>query len=121
GALDIAARIPATVDRARAGDWLAARLAEPGSDRTTVVFHSVVMQYVPEAERERIEGLIRAAGERGARLAWLRMEPDTAERAGISDWSRRPRRWAPSWPGSAPAWGMRSSCISAGPRLPTLG
>jgi hypothetical protein len=89
GALDIAARIPATVDRARAGDWLAARLAEPDSDRTTVVFHSVVMQYMPEAERERIEGLIRAAGERGARLAWLRMEPDTAERAGV---------WLDLWP-----------------------
>jgi hypothetical protein len=89
GALDVAARIPAIVDRAGAGDWLAARLAEPAGDRATVVFHSVVMQYVPEAERERIERLIRGAGERGERLAWLRMEPDTAERACI---------WLDLWP-----------------------
>jgi hypothetical protein len=89
GALDVAASVPATVDRAAAGDWLAARLAEPDGDEITVVFHSVVMQYLPEAERERVEALIRGAGERGARLAWLRMEPDTAERAGV---------WLDLWP-----------------------
>jgi hypothetical protein len=89
GALEVAARVPAVVDRAGAVEWLEARLDEPAGDAVTVVFHSVVMQYLPEAERERVEGLIRGAGERGARLAWLRMEPDTADRAGI---------WLDLWP-----------------------
>ncbi|MFL5876670.1 MAG: DUF2332 domain-containing protein [Solirubrobacteraceae bacterium] len=89
GALNTAARVPATVDRADAGDWLAARLAEPDGDRVTVIFHSIVMQYLSDAERERVEALIRGAGERGARMAWLRMEPDTAERAGV---------WLDLWP-----------------------
>ena len=89
GALDVAARVPATIDRSGAVEWLEAELADPPSDRVTVVFHSVVMQYLPNHERERVEGLIRGAGERGARLAWLRMEPDTAERAGV---------WLDLWP-----------------------
>jgi len=83
GALDVAARVPATIDRSGAVEWLEAQLADPPSDRVTVVFHSVVTQYLPDHERERVEGLVRGAGERGARLAWLRMEPDTAERAGV--------------------------------------
>jgi hypothetical protein len=89
GALDVAARVPAAIDRASAADWLEARLAEPAGGAVTVVFHSVVMQYLPEAERERVEALVRAAGEGGAALAWLRMEPDTAERAGV---------WLDLWP-----------------------
>jgi hypothetical protein len=99
-ALDVAASVPASVDRAAAGDWLAERLAEPADERATVVFHSIVMQYLPEAERERVEGLLRAAGARATPenpVAWLRMEP--------------PRR-----PSSAPASG--STCGRAG-AMPT--
>jgi hypothetical protein len=88
-ALDVAARVPATVDRAPAGDWLAARLAEPAGDRVTVVVHSIVMQYLPGAERVRVEQLVGAAAERMP-LAWLRMEPHDADRAGV---------WLSLWPG----------------------
>jgi hypothetical protein len=91
-ALDVAAHVPATVERSGAADWLEQRLAEPAEGRATVVFHSIVMQYLPEDERARVEALLRAAGERAsdaAPLAWLRMEPDTAERAGV---------WLDRWP-----------------------
>jgi hypothetical protein len=37
-----------------------------------VVFHSIVMQYLPNEERERFERVLNAA--RGP-LAWLRMDP----------------------------------------------
>jgi hypothetical protein len=37
-----------------------------------VVFHSIVMQYLPDHERERFE---RAAGKPSDGVAWLRMEP----------------------------------------------
>jgi hypothetical protein len=90
GALDVAARVPATIDRAGAVEWLGAQLVDPPSDRVTVVFHSVVMQYLRDHERERVEALVRGAGEAdAAALAWLRMEPDTAERAGV---------WLDLWP-----------------------
>jgi hypothetical protein len=38
----------------------------------TVVFHSIVMQYLPETERERFE---RAVAQASGTVAWLRMEP----------------------------------------------
>jgi hypothetical protein len=85
-ALDLAARVPAAIDRAGAAAWLRAQLADPASGRATVVFHSIVMQYLSEEERAQVPALLRAAGERAASdapVAWLRMEPDTAERAGV--------------------------------------
>jgi len=91
-ALDAAASVPVVVDRAFAGDWLAERLAEPAEGRATVVFHSIVMQYLPEAERARVEELLHEAGARAtpsAPLAWLRMEPDTMDRTGV---------WLDLWP-----------------------
>jgi hypothetical protein len=42
----------------------------------TVVFHSIVMQYLPAAERDRFERALRAAP---GPVAWLRMEPATDE------------------------------------------
>jgi hypothetical protein len=78
GALDVASDLPVTVDEAPAGDWLAERLAEPADGMASVVFHSIVWQYIPHEERDRIRATLAAAGERatpGAPLAWLRMEP----------------------------------------------
>jgi hypothetical protein len=69
-ALQIAGEIEAPVERAGAADWIETRLAEPAPGTATVVFHSIVMQYLPAEERERFE---RAA--RTDRVAWLRMEP----------------------------------------------
>jgi hypothetical protein len=66
-----AAQVPAPVERAGAADWIEKRLAEPSPGTTTVVFHSIVMQYLPAEERERFERAVtRASGSVG----WLRME-----------------------------------------------
>ena len=77
-ALELARGLPAEVERGAALEWTAARLAEPCPGSATVVYHSIVMQYLPRAERDRFEAAIREAGERASEeqpLAWLRMEP----------------------------------------------
>lgn len=75
-ALALAARAPAPVERARAGDWVASRLADPLAG-PTVVYHSSFWGYVPEDEQRAIRAAIDAAAaraERGRPLAWLRLE-----------------------------------------------
>jgi hypothetical protein len=84
-ALDLAAARPAPVERNGAVEWTAARLAEPAPGRATVLYHSVVMQYLSAEERDAFAGLVREAGSRAGAdspLAWLRMEPD-GERAAV--------------------------------------
>jgi hypothetical protein len=84
-ALDLAASAPPEVERASAVDWSRRRLEEPGDGLATVIFHSVVMQYLSDQERDAFEREVEAAGERAsaaAPLAWLRMEPD-GDRAAI--------------------------------------
>jgi hypothetical protein len=83
-ACDVAARVPAVVEQANGADWLETRLARPAHGMATVVYHSIVLQYVDEASRDRMSAAIAAAGERAsaaAPFAWLRMEPggDQAE------------------------------------------
>jgi hypothetical protein len=76
-ACDCALRSGVALERARAGDWLARELAEPVPGTTSVLFHSVMWLYVPEAERKRIQNLMSEAGARAtsdAPLAWLSME-----------------------------------------------
>lgn len=77
-ALTVAAEFPVAIRREPAGTWLEARLAEERSGLATVVFHSIVLQYLPPEERDRVRELLAAAGDRAtatAPLAWLRMEP----------------------------------------------
>jgi hypothetical protein len=78
GALDIAAEVPATVDRADAARWLEERLAEPADGTTTVVFHSIMWQYLPAEKAAEVTQVIEDAGGRAtgdAPVAWLRLEP----------------------------------------------
>jgi hypothetical protein len=78
GALDVAREVPARVERAGADEWVERELARPVAGALTVVFHSIVAQYLDRAARERFVAAIAAAGERAsadAPLAWLRMEP----------------------------------------------
>lgn len=75
--LEVAREVPVTVDRANAGDWLERRLAEPVEGVATVAFHSIAMQYVDPAERERLDALFEARGREAAPdtpLARLAME-----------------------------------------------
>ena len=70
--------MPVRVDAAEATTWLAPRLASAHPGVATVVFHSVVRQYLGDAEATRLESLLVDAGARAsasAPLAWLRMEP----------------------------------------------
>jgi len=83
-AIEVARRVPATVERAEASEWAAARLDRPTPGLATVVVHSIVLQYLSPASRRRFREVVAAAGARasgGAPLAWLRMEPggDRAE------------------------------------------
>lgn len=77
-ALEVAGREPISLDRERAGTWARGMLAEPRPGTATVIYHSIVSQYLPDEEREALFASIREAGERAsvdAPLAWLRMEP----------------------------------------------
>jgi len=90
-ALDEAATDPLPVDRADAGEWLAAQLAGRRPGRATVVFHSVVWQYLPASTRQAIDLALGEAARRAdhdAPLAYVRFEPagDHAE------------TWLQTWP-----------------------
>ena len=81
GALEVARKVPVVVEQADAPDWLATQLDNVAIERATVVFHSIVMQYLTEAGRERVQQILEQAGRSAtvdAPLAWLRMEPDGA-------------------------------------------
>jgi hypothetical protein len=76
-ALELAARIPAVVERADAVDWV--RGLAPTSERLTVVWHSVVALYLPRARRVDLAESVAALGALaapGSPVAWLRMEPE---------------------------------------------
>jgi hypothetical protein len=78
-ALRTAARVPATVDAASAADWVPAHV-RPTPGRVTVLYHSIVEEYLPSAERAAFHAAIGAAGAAAtedAPVAWLRMEPSS--------------------------------------------
>ena len=84
-ALSVATDLPVAVDRVGAAEWVAGQLANPADGVAAVVFHSIVMRYLPGDERREFERRVRAAGEGAterAPLAWLRMEP-AGERAEV--------------------------------------
>ncbi|MDQ3293233.1 MAG: DUF2332 domain-containing protein, partial [Actinomycetota bacterium] len=77
-ALDAAVAVPAMIDQRDAAEWCEAELAEPVARVTTVLFHSIVWQYLGSATRHRVKAAIEAAGARAsaaAPMAWLRLEP----------------------------------------------
>ena len=70
GAIEVARREPAQVERVDALAFLRRELAAPRPGVATVVYHSVVMQYLDEDARKELTGLIEAAP-----VAHLAMEP----------------------------------------------
>jgi hypothetical protein len=81
-AIEIARRVPAPVDRSDAVPWLQTHLADPRPGVATVVFHSIFMPYLSEDTRANVRRIIEEAGQRAtpdAPLAWLSMEPGTAQ------------------------------------------
>ena len=84
GAIALAEAQPATVVAAPAIDWLPGQLREPSEGVASVVYHSVVLQYLEPTERTDVIATIAAAGRRAtatAPLYWLRMEPERPLRA----------------------------------------
>jgi hypothetical protein len=78
----VARRVPATIVRATAGEWLEDALACPRAGVATIVFHSIVLQYLAQADRDRMRTALEAAGARATReapVAWLSMEPGGAQ------------------------------------------
>jgi len=91
-AFQVAARVPAVVEQANALDWLEHELLSPRSGVDTVVFHSIVMQFLSSSDRARIRRMLEQAGRRttsDAPLAWVEME----SRAGLAEVALT------SWPG----------------------
>jgi hypothetical protein len=79
GAFAVAAQVPAVVEQASAADFLRRELAEPQPGVATVVWHSVVWQYLRPEERAAVEQVLEEAGSRATRaapLARLRLEPE---------------------------------------------
>jgi hypothetical protein len=77
-AIEVAGRVPAQVDQATATDWVEAALADRTSGVATVVYHSIVWQYLSNVDRALIERVMAGAGEAATEdkpLAWLRFEP----------------------------------------------
>lgn len=76
-AMDLALLEQPDVAEMSAAKWLGQELAEPADHLTTVIFHSSMWVYLPQAERERVVARMQMAG-RGrtprAPLAWLRLE-----------------------------------------------
>jgi hypothetical protein len=77
-ALAYVARQGTRVEQADAADWVETQLAIRPDGLATVLYHSVVWQYLPAATQGRIAAALERAG--GAAradtpLAWLRMEP----------------------------------------------
>lgn len=77
-ALDLAGRTAMRVEPVDAADWVEACLTDLVPGEATVLFHSIVWQYLSADKQRRIEAAIQRAADRAtahAPLAWLRMEP----------------------------------------------
>lgn len=86
-AMNVASQNPLTVDRADAGEWLHEQLDRvPQAGLATVVFHSIVWQYLPKSTRNAVRSALAEAGDKAAEdspVLWLRMEPATADHADL--------------------------------------
>jgi hypothetical protein len=90
-ALDVAARVPAQVEQAGALEFLRREL-DGHQDVTTVVWHSVVWQYVEREERDAVDALLAEVGaDAGPRLVRASMEPEHTD--GRDGFFVRVQRW----------------------------
>ena len=77
-ALALAPSVPVDVDRADAAEWVAEQLGRVCDGVATVLFQSIVWQYLTPETRAAVRDAVKAAGARrrtNAPVAWLRMEP----------------------------------------------
>ncbi len=98
-AIEVARSAPVRVEQGRADEWLVRQLACGLTAGTTVIFHSIFLQYPTREEQERIAEAIEAAGaaaDAEHQLAWVCFEPE-AVLGGCEDSTRillRARTWA---------------------------
>ena len=79
GAVGLALDSNVRVERADAAEWLKDKLASRAADGSTVVYHSIFLQYPPREVRNAIIAAIKEAGASAtsdAPLAWVRVEPE---------------------------------------------
>jgi hypothetical protein len=91
-AIETALAMNIQVEMASAASWTARQLAECPAGQTTVIYHSVVMQYFAEAERTAFIGALTGAGAVATAekpMAWLRLEHDAL----MDDFSLRLTLW----------------------------
>ena len=77
-ALALAPSVPVDVDRADAAEWVAAQVGRVVDGVATVLFQSIVWQYLTPDTRAAVRDSMKEAGARAsanAPVAWLRMEP----------------------------------------------
>lgn len=77
-ALEVADEVPVSLDAEPAAAWTRGMLEQPVAGAATVVYHSIMSQYLSDEERAAFFAAVREAGSRAtteAPLAWLRMEP----------------------------------------------
>jgi hypothetical protein len=95
GAIELARVHGPRVERADAAKWVRARLHEKVEGSATVLYHSIMWQYMPPATQEDIRASLEDAGDRAtsaAPLVWLRFEP--------LDSISRPELRLTLWPGA---------------------
>lgn len=93
-AIGVAREVEVMVERADAGAWVTDRLAAPTPGQATVLFHSIMWQYMARATQVAVREAVDQAGARAteaAPLAWLRFEPPRAD--------ARPELHLTLWPG----------------------
>jgi hypothetical protein len=81
-ALALAQQRSVPVESCDALAWVQRALATLRTGRVTVLYHSVMWQYMPPATRDALRTCIEAAGTRATRaapLAWLAFEPPSAD------------------------------------------
>ncbi len=81
-AIALAQRLQVRVDAADALSWSQDALSTQRLGCATVLYHSVMWQYLPEPTRNGLRGLIEATGSHATRqapLAWLAFEPPAAD------------------------------------------
>jgi hypothetical protein len=94
GALQVAAQVPAPVVPQSARGFVADLRLEPGS--TTVLWHSIMWQYLDQQERSDVEARLEDLGESAssdARLAHLSLEPRRRTPSSDREWLVVLRRW----------------------------
>jgi len=93
-AIAVACEAGISVERADAAAWVRDRLQAAAPGQATVLYHSIMWQYMPTSTQAAVQDAIEHAGAQAteaAPLAWLRFEPPLAE--------TRPELHLTLWPG----------------------